>query len=663
MNSTVTGFDPDTTNIINKCRTIPFKYFEQLQNSITEEKIKNFYSKLREHEVQGNVNREIFIFSMEEIFNEDIKSYFEIKQDITEEYLHQIYQLMFLRFRHIKCIMQNNKYTFYLIKLQKEEYINTYNVVCALVIFSQSCFENKIKLLFNFSDIDEDSFLNANEIKNMIETVNFLFCEEGIKSDSSILSQSLTNLKVNNILKEIFYDPGNLYLILSQEKYITFDVFYRSIKKIKDYKCKIMPSFLNLRKSLFNIKNEKQINIKNKHKTDFVNISSVLIPEKSTTVYGFPKLQKNFSVGHLKEIMKPVKIKEDDDILKNKPARDRIMNFFRDTFKSKAKTGLSFKKMLKNILNKHKNRSKEKKKKKKNKLVIEKTKSFFELVNENVINEDAENSKNNENANKNFNKSIYYNTDKSKVKYIFEANFEEIKNIEVEPGIITFKEDEVFVSPSKKPSSLISHNFLLNNNVSKCSSGKKIITVDILKKSPTKKNSLLNKENENDKVSSLNKIIKNVKLVNNSKTPKSKNFNFKNTSPISAYKNSVDVTPKNYIRMNSLIKNNLAGNKTFMNERKIIEFPKVNENSYKTLDEVFSEILSQEKKVNLEYNGNNISLYEGLSKIKNEKNDVGKLLGESEAKDYSLAFHKIHYNRLGNKGKNIFRRASKTIYG
>ena len=662
MSNIIKDHDSDTLNIINKCKAIPFKYYEELQLSITEEKIRNFYSKLREHEIQGYVSREIFINSMEEIFNEDVKLFFEIRQELTEEYLHQIYQLMFLRFRHIKCIMQNNKLTFYLINLQHEDYINTYNVVCALVIFSQSCFENKIKLLFHFSDVDEDSFLNASEIKNMIETVNFLFSEENINSDSSILSQSLTNLKVNNILKEIFYEPGNLYLILSEEKYITFDVFFRSIKMIKDYKCKIMPSFLNLRRSLFNIRKEKQINIKNKHKTDFVNISSVLIPPKSTTIYGFPKLQKNFSVGHLKEIMKPVKIKENQENIKSIPNMDQSVNFFRDNFKSKAR--INFNKVFKNILG-------NKDEKKKNKLVIEKTKSFLELINENVINEDQENLKNNEKENKNFNRSNYYNTDKSKVKYIFEANFEKIKNIEVEPGIIAFKEDEVLIKSSKKISSNINHNLILNNN-SKNSSGNKIVIVDnnsnnntILKKTSTRNNSILNKENENDKATNLKKI-KTVKINNNSIISKTKDNNSnKNASPISTYKNSVETSRKNTIKIISLNRNSSSMcNKTYMNERKINEFPKINENTkYKTLDEVFSEIQTQEKKVNLEYNGNNISLYEGFSKIKNEKNDVSKLLGESEPKDYSMAFHKVHYNRLGKKNKNTFRRASRLIYG
>ena len=43
------------------------------------------------------------------------------------------------------------------------------------------------------------------------------------------------NLKVHDILKKILYDPGNLYFILAEEKYINFDILYNSIIRVKDY--------------------------------------------------------------------------------------------------------------------------------------------------------------------------------------------------------------------------------------------------------------------------------------------------------------------------------------------------------------------------------------------------------------------------------------------
>jgi hypothetical protein len=255
---------------------IPDILFEEFQNSLTLEIIKNLYLKLKTHEIKGYISHDKFIESMKEIFDELIKNKILIlynenkisKSDIInnqnfDEYIHEIYELYFLRFREIKCIIKNNKTIFYLTDLKPENHINTYNIICSLVVLMKNPFNTKFKLLFELSDIDEDGFLNENEIRHMITTCNFLFCEErnGINMNSAILSQSLMNIKVNEILKQILYEPGNLYLALEEEKYINFNVLYNSIKKVKNYKYDILPSFVNLKSCLYNKKFEKIIKI------------------------------------------------------------------------------------------------------------------------------------------------------------------------------------------------------------------------------------------------------------------------------------------------------------------------------------------------------------------------------------------------------------------
>ena len=182
----LTSISTKTQNI-----TVPDIYLEELLNSITEYRIKSLYLKLKIYESQGYVIRDKFIQSMKEIFDEPIKEQIKKKNDEMsydinptleqnrniEEYTYELYELYFLRFREIKCIIKNNKTVFYLTDFKPENYISSYNVICSLTIFFKSCFENKIKLLFNLTDIDEDGFLNENEIKNMITTCNFLFCE------------------------------------------------------------------------------------------------------------------------------------------------------------------------------------------------------------------------------------------------------------------------------------------------------------------------------------------------------------------------------------------------------------------------------------------------------------------------------------------------------
>ena len=317
--------EEEQTNLLNNKInfSIPDIYFEEFLNSITENRIKNLYLKLRLYESKGFITHDKYLQSMKEIFDDPIKEQIKTKDkeinyntntniDINtmEEIINEIYELYFLRFREIKCIIKNNKTVFYLTDFKPENYINSYHVICSLTIFLKSCFENKIRLLFNFTDIDEDGFLNEYEIILMITTCNFLFCEEGniINTNSSILAQSLTNYKVNDILKELLYEPGNLYLILEEEKYINFDSLYRSIKLIKDYKYRIIPYYINLKQCLNNIKKEKVIKINDKYKYDFIKISSSLVGNKTIGSYRNLKNQKSFSAPYLSGILKPKKI-------------------------------------------------------------------------------------------------------------------------------------------------------------------------------------------------------------------------------------------------------------------------------------------------------------------------------------------------------------------
>lgn len=160
-------------------------------------------------------------------------------KDKTNDFT-EIFDLIFNRFQKIKCIMKNDKKVFYLTNMVPQNKIETYIIVCFLTIFIKCRIIDKIKLLFELSDIDDDGFLNKNEIKHMISTINFMFSEENslINTNSSILAQSLMNIKVKEKINKIMIDPGNLDAELEKEKYINFDIFYNSLIKIKNYKLK-----------------------------------------------------------------------------------------------------------------------------------------------------------------------------------------------------------------------------------------------------------------------------------------------------------------------------------------------------------------------------------------------------------------------------------------
>ena len=486
--------DDPTNVVINNKRNIiiPDIYLEEFLNSITENRIRSLYLKMKLYESKGYITHEKYLLSMKETFDDPIKIQVKkkfddmkydknptIDSDINiENYINEIYELYFLRFREIKCIMKNNKTVFYLTDFKFENFINSYNVICSLIIFFKSTFENKIKILFNLTDIDEDGFLNENEIKQMIATCNFLFCEEGniINTNSSILAQSLMNIKVNNILKEILYDPGNLYIYLEEEKYINFDLLFRSIKLVKDYKYRIIPCYVNLKQCLSNVKKEKLIQINDKYKHDFITVSSSLFANKSMGSHRSLRYHKNFSVPYLSTIIKPKKITKNNDTNNQLELPNINKNFFnkrnsvvRFTKKSSFNALYKNKKNENNVTNLNNSifskTSELNRQNNKNKLIIEKKKSFRELLRESTIIELEDEKNKNSETNKNFNKSSYYNHDNREIKYIFEANFDKIKNIEVEPGLIKFINGNMENNLSNNSNASSSHNILKSKNL------------------------------------------------------------------------------------------------------------------------------------------------------------------------------------------------------
>ena len=707
--------EEEQTNPLNnkKNLSIPDIYFEEFLNSITENRIKNLYLKLKLYESKGFITHDKYLQSMKEIFDDPIKEQIKTKEEeinyntnantntnidinTMEEIINEIYELYFLRFREIKCIIQNNKTVFYLTDFKPENYINSYHVICSLTIFLKSCFENKIRLLFNITDIDEDGFLNEYEIIQMITTCNFLFCEEGniINTNSSILAQSLTNYKVNDILKELLYEPGNLYLVLEEEKYINFDLLYKSIKLIKDYKYRIIPYYINLKQCLNNIKKEKVIKINDKHKYDFIKISSSLVGNKTIGSYRSLKNQKSFSCPYLSGILKPKKITKNNEsnsklelpninksffYKRNSITRYTKKAFYKNMTKSKINEN-SLNKLNKSlfsntsVINRHGNN---------NKLIIEKKKTFKELIREtNIIEMRDEKSKMNE-TNKNFNKNNYYNRDNREIKYIFEANFDKIRNIEVEPGLIKFiNNDNYNISSSSNLNTNLNsnlsnshnvNNILRQNNENKKKYGEKNVGFTLNKeKGKEITNNVVQEEKSSDDQENKSKTsnqdgkkLKKIKLINYSENVNEKNKNIININnkdkKIDVNLNSKNINQENinklanFYRLQNSRQSTLRKKVNFFNKNGLNMQKNMNSSlnegkRYKTLDEVFLEIKFQENKYNSDsYGGVGISLMNGLNRIKEERKDIKRLLGDSDKKDLSMAFHKNYLTKLSKK--------------
>lgn len=558
---------------------IPDKNFNSFQRSLTEEKIKKLYLQLKQYEKKGYVVYPRYLVSMKKIFdpelptsknqdninsqNSSVSSDSDYSEKSKQSCYDELYDLIFKRFREIKCIIKNNKNIFYLTDFKKENYINSYNLVCALSIFLISCFENKIKLLFNLSDVDEDGYLNKKEIELMIVTINQLFGEEvsTINTNSSILSQSLTNIKVNNILYELLYGEGDLYNKLAEEKnYITFDKFYECIKNIKNYKYKIIPCYINFKDCLFSNRKEKMINVREKYKKDFIDISSALVLEMNKNL-NFENYKK-FSLNNLSEVIVPIKINKNEYVHKENKFKKLKINPSPEKFRRKIKNREAF---------------------------IKSDRSLKELMkNSTIFDENGENNKNK--ANSVINEENLSRKNFS-FQYAFQANFSDIKNIEVEPGIIKF----------------------LPNAVTKKDSNKD--TNKIAAKSPNKKRKLnnisytSNKSKEIKLLQSLNKIMENneeesdINLYSNKNSSdkyKIKNniINFKNVKSFDSFSSkNVGNLPNGFLRLKH-------SNSTYIKKKRNFTFKNINVNErYKTLDEILKEIKTQEKNFNLDSAG------------------------------------------------------------
>ena len=661
---------------VQKQISFPDIYLEYFLNSITESTILKLYSKLKLYESKGYITHDKYLESMKETFDDPIKEQIQKNYDeennefdnLTnisidmkniEETINEIYELYFLRFREIKCILKNNKTVFYLTDFKPENYINSYNVICSITIFLKSCFENKIKLLFKFTDIDEDGFLNESEIRQMITTCNFLFCEEGnfINTNSSILAQSLTNHKVNDILKEILYEPGRLYPILEEEKYINFDVLYKSIKLIKDYKYRIIPFYINLKQCLNNVKKEKIIQINDKHKYDFIKISSSLFSNKAIGGHKNMKNQKSISCPYINSIIKPKRITKDNETINRIELPNISKSFFtkrsndlkytnKSVYINYNKKDLNEKSSKTNIIFNYKSRNHPFYK---NKLIVKKAKTFKDLLRETTIIE-MKDEKTNE-TNKNFNKNSYYNYDNREVKYFFEANYDKIKNIEVEPGLIKFINNDHFNNTNIGNVSTHNINNINKQNIEKKKKNSEKNVSFIFNKDKSLDNYIVqeektseDQENKSKTSNDERKKMKKIKIMNFSDNiEKNKNIQPVNTNILNNLYKTNNAFRNQSIRP-TLRKRTQTNKENFQKNK--LNSTLIDGRRYKTLDEVFHEINVQENKFNSDsYGGFGVNLMNGFEMIKEQQKNIKKLLGECDKKDLSMAFHKSFLNK------------------
>ena len=296
--------DKNTIDISKPLR--PFIY-EEFLKMLTIDKINYFVELTKQKEIESTkrnmrLKKSQFISIMKNVF------------PTRGDFLQNLFEQFFQRFKILKAEikMNPNKDAYFISKIYNEEEIDIYEICLALAIFIKTDFENKIRILFNITDVDDDGFINENELKKLIFTINYLFCEEdkNFNNESSLCTQSIISLKCNQNFENLMRFPGELEKEFIEQKYVNFETVLKSMKKLYNYKFDIFPIYLNLKKTLLMRRSEKDFEIKQKVYNDFCKIGGDIINKvkkngigvnyydfkKNLTKrsYNFPK--KNFSV-------------------------------------------------------------------------------------------------------------------------------------------------------------------------------------------------------------------------------------------------------------------------------------------------------------------------------------------------------------------------------
>ena len=128
-------------------------------------------------------------------------------------------------------------------------------------------------------------------------------------SGSTLVQQSLSNIKANKILSILFYGPGELNEKFSKCKYISFDQFYDSITKIDNYMYITIPTFINLKNCLMTKRKEMEFKMNNKCQKDFLKISYEILNRNRNQNSARTLLKKCFDPKQIKKkkIIDPLK--------------------------------------------------------------------------------------------------------------------------------------------------------------------------------------------------------------------------------------------------------------------------------------------------------------------------------------------------------------------
>ncbi len=247
--------------------------YDQFIEQLTISKFKEFSFYCKEKEIE-NLKHDMKLKKV--YFIQIMKTVFPGRNDFFP-----LFEQIFNRFKLLKCtIIYNQKNDNYFINnIYSNDEIDIFEINCALACFIKCFFFEKLKILFDLTDIDEDGFINGSEVKKLVYTLNYIFCREenSLLVDSTIALLSLASIKAKKSYELIMRHPGNLSYVLQEEKYINFNHFMSAVKRIYNYKYSLMPLFISLKYSLNLMRNEKELELRKNNLNDYSKISNEIV--------------------------------------------------------------------------------------------------------------------------------------------------------------------------------------------------------------------------------------------------------------------------------------------------------------------------------------------------------------------------------------------------
>ena len=268
------------------------KIYDEFIQYLTISKFKEFAENCKKKEME-NIKHDMRLKKNQ--FIQIMKSSF-----LPDDKFTKLYEKIFNRFKLLKAEVNRDhkiENSYFISRIFSEEEIDIYEISCALACFVKCYFTEKLKLLFDLTDIDDDGFISDNEVRKLIFTVNLLFYEEAHPSctGSTILSNSLASIKAKKSFNMIMKHPGNLSEIIQEEKYIHFEQFKSAVEKVYQYKFDLMPLFISLKQAIKTKRGEKEFDIKYETFHDYGKISNDIVSEIKkegefgTTIFDFKR--------------------------------------------------------------------------------------------------------------------------------------------------------------------------------------------------------------------------------------------------------------------------------------------------------------------------------------------------------------------------------------